>query len=62
MEGDVVLVLDSTTPRGEWPLGRVTKVFRGGDDRVRVVEVKSRGKLITRPVVKLIKLDVSGEQ
>ena len=58
-EGDVVLVQSPAVPRGEWPLGRVTRAFKGEDDRVRVVEVLSKGKLMKRPVVKLIKLEVS---
>ena len=58
-EGDIVLLQNSTTPRGEWPLGRITKTFKGEDDRVRVVEVLSKGKLMKRPAVKLVKLEVS---
>ena len=58
-EGDVVLVQNPAAPRGEWPLGRVTRTFKGEDDRVRVVEVLTKGKLMKRPVVKLVKLEVS---
>ena len=35
--GDVVLVADQNTPRGQWPLGRVQELFPGQDGRVRVV-------------------------
>ena len=29
--GDVVLVLSTDKPRGQWPLGRITKTFIGSD-------------------------------
>ena len=38
--GDVVLVLSTDTPRGHWPLGRITKTIIRSDDRVRVVNVQ----------------------
>ncbi|MCG8431498.1 MAG: hypothetical protein MJA29_10040, partial [Candidatus Omnitrophica bacterium] len=51
---DVVLVSDQKTPRGMWPLGRVTKTFPGPDGHVRTVEVVCRGKLYIRPISRLI--------
>ncbi len=51
--GDVVIVVSPDTPRGSWPLGRVTQTFPGEDGNVRVVEVKVKGKLLRRPVAKL---------
>ena len=56
--GDVVLVTDPTAPRGRWPMGRVEDVMPGTDGHVRVVSVKMKGKTVTRPVVKLVKLSV----
>ncbi|XP_043230765.1 uncharacterized protein LOC122386050 [Amphibalanus amphitrite] len=56
--GDVVLVTDLTAPRGKWPMGRVEEVMPGADGHVRVVSVKLKGKTVTRPVVKLVKLSV----
>ena len=58
-KGDIVLVQNPAAPRGDWPLGRVTRAFKGEDDRVRVVEVLSKGKVMKKPVVKLVKLEVS---
>ena len=58
-EDDIVLVQNPAAPRGEWPLGRVTRAFKGEDGRVRVVEVLTKGKLVKKPVVKLVKLEVS---
>ena len=52
--GDVVII----KPKSHffschWPLGRITKVFPGRDDLVRVVEVKTKGKLLKRSVTEL---------
>ena len=41
IKGDVVAVLYPDTPRGRWPLGRVTSVFPGKDGLVRSVEVET---------------------
>ena len=42
--GDLVVVLDDNTPRGQWPIGRVTQIFPGADGLVRVVSVNVDGK------------------
>ncbi|XP_065195498.1 uncharacterized protein LOC135826823 [Sycon ciliatum] len=47
---DAVLVLQSDTPLGPWPLGRVVKVFPGADGKVRVAEVVVCGKRYARPI------------
>ncbi len=56
---DLVLVVDDTAPRGQWPLGLVTTVYPDKDGRVRQVEVKFRGKVLKRPIVKLCLLEVT---
>jgi hypothetical protein len=33
--GDLVIVVDYSTPRGTWPLGRIIEVCRGSDKIVR---------------------------
>ncbi|XP_059054182.1 uncharacterized protein LOC131848376 [Achroia grisella] len=42
-EGDVVLIADSSLPRGLWPLGRIVKVYPGPDGVVRVADVLTKG-------------------
>lgn len=32
--GDIVLVIDPNSPRGNWPLGQIKKVFPGPDGHV----------------------------
>ena len=38
--GDVVLVLLTGTPQGQWSLGHITKMFTGSDGCVHVVNVQ----------------------
>ena len=56
--GDVVVVVDSNQPRGQWPRGRLEAVHPGSDGIVRVADVRTKSGLYRRPVVKLAKLDV----
>ncbi|CAM1317751.1 Uncharacterised protein r2_g3590 [Pycnogonum litorale] len=56
-EGQLVLVAEPNVPRGQWPLGRVNKLFPGTDNRVRSVEVRMKGGLFRRPVTKLCQLE-----
>ena len=51
--GDVVVVIDDQTPRGQWPLGLVTAVYPGPDGIVRSAMVRHRGTELHRPAVKL---------
>ena len=57
-KGDVVLIQDSNTVRGEWKMGRVTQILESKDGRVRNVEVKyingSTEMKVKRPVQRLI--------
>ena len=66
--GDVVIVIDDQTPRGQWPLGLVTTVFPGPDGIVHSAMVRHRGTELHRPAVKLALLlpdeeaDVAAEE
>ncbi len=55
--GDIVLVIDERTPRGQWPLGLVTEVCKGADGIVRSAFVRHRGTELERPAVKLCLLE-----
>ena len=50
---DIVWVLEEWTPRGIWPVGRVTRTFTGPDQTARSCEVKTALGLLTRPAVRL---------
>ncbi len=53
MPGDVVMVMDSTAPRGSWVLGRVLKTFPDKKGLVRVVRLQTKTNVIERPVTKV---------
>ena len=54
---DVVLVVDNTSPRGQWPLGLVVDVKQGRDNLVRSVMVKVGNTVKTRPVTQIVHLE-----
>ena len=54
---DIVLVRDEQAPRGDWPLGLVTRLHHSSDGVARSAEVRVRGKLKTRPIAKLVQLE-----
>lgn len=60
--GDVVLVLSTDTPRGNWPLGRITETFPGKDGQVRVVNVQVGKTLMKRPIAKICPLEKSQDE
>ena len=51
--GDVVLIREDGLVPTKWPLARVTEVYPGKDDVVRVVQVKTSTGTYTRPVSKI---------
>ncbi|XP_053406667.1 uncharacterized protein LOC123558187 [Mercenaria mercenaria] len=51
--GDIVMVIDPDVPRGQWHLGRITKVFPGRDGHVRVAEVHIGNNILKRPITRL---------
>jgi membrane-associated protease RseP (regulator of RpoE activity) len=51
--GDIVLVLDERTVRGDWPLGRVLRTYPDDQGVIRSVLVKTRGAERVRPITKL---------
>ncbi|GFY40577.1 DUF5641 domain-containing protein [Trichonephila inaurata madagascariensis] len=56
--GDIVLVGCENLKRVNWPIARVQELSTGRDGRVRVVKVKTRNGILTRPVRKLFPLEV----
>ena len=55
---EVVLVIQPDSPRGHWPLGRVTEVYPGQDGHTRVAKVVCGAKTVVRPITKLIPLGI----
>ena len=51
--GDIVLVVDSTAPRGSWLLGKVLETFPDKHGFVRPFRLKTKSSIMERPVTKL---------
>ena len=54
-----MLVADETTPRSCWPLARVIEVMPGSDGFVRRVKVKTKTKVLERPVARCVFLEAT---
>ena len=57
--GDLVLLIETDTPRGQWSLGRIIEAYKGTDDKVRTVDLEIRGRRLKRSVHKLCPLEFS---
>ena len=55
--GELVLLIDDEQRRGKWPLARITETLPGKDGIVRVVKLRTKNGVYTRPVAKLCKLE-----
>ncbi|XP_057679968.1 uncharacterized protein LOC130908509 isoform X2 [Corythoichthys intestinalis] len=55
-ENAVVLIVDPTLPRAQWPVGKVVKTVASQDGCVRTADVLVKGRIYTRPVARLIEL------
>ena len=51
--GDVVLLVEDMQHRSNWVVGRVIRTLTDKEGLVRVVQVKARNTVLTRPVTKL---------
>jgi hypothetical protein len=57
MVNDLVLLMDYTRPRGQWPLARVQEVFPSVDGRIRTVKIKTPSGTYLRPASKICLLE-----
>ncbi|XP_049314466.1 uncharacterized protein LOC125778895 [Bactrocera dorsalis] len=55
---DVVIIVDENMKRNTWTKGIVMDVIKGSDGQIRSAVIKTSNGLITRPVVKLARLDL----
>lgn len=56
--GQLVLIKDDNLLHTSWPLGRVIEVHPGQDGIVRVVSIKTKNGIKTRPITKISTLPV----
>jgi len=54
--GDVVLVIEEGTPRGQWKIAVVEETKKSEDQIVRSAKIRMNGKLFDRPIVNLFPL------
>ncbi|XP_026331205.1 uncharacterized protein LOC113238591 [Hyposmocoma kahamanoa] len=59
--GDLVLVVDPSSPRNMWPKGRITQVFPGKDGRTRLVEVSTGTGTWRRSAARVAPISVVNE-
>ena len=60
--GDIVLLTDEKSPRGLWPLARITSVKTSQRDRlVRSVTLKTKSSTLERPIDKIVLLEGAAE-
>ena len=55
--GDTVIVVDDSSPRNVWPIGRITEVFPDNRGMVRRVKVQTKTSTLERPITKLCLLE-----
>lgn len=55
--GDLVLVCDHMTPRGEWPMELITETTVGRDGLIRSARVRMNSGILVRPITKLVLLE-----
>ncbi len=60
--GDIVLLVDFTLPRGKWHLGRIVETFPGQDGVVRNVKVKTKNGEYQRSIQKCCVILENDEQ
>lgn len=59
--GDLVLIADPESPRNTWPKGIIHRIIPGRDGRVRVVEVKTKTRLLRRSAARVAKVPTEVE-
>lgn len=60
--GDIVLVVDESKKRLEWPMARITELFSGPDEETRVARIKTKNGSLTRPFQRLVHLELKSSE
>ena len=58
--GNIVLISDDT-PRSTWRLGKILELFESRDGNVRSVKLQTSSGIVTRPVIKLVNLEIMSQ-
>ncbi|KAL3975057.1 hypothetical protein ACER0C_023683 [Sarotherodon galilaeus] len=62
MVGDLVLLVDSSSPRNSWLMGRVVETLPDSSGIVRRLKVKTKSNILERPVNKLCLLEEASSE
>lgn len=57
--GDVVFMIDPDVGRGQWKLGKITRVYTGPDGHVRVVDIQIGNKVMKRSINRVCLIEES---
>ena len=59
--GDLVIINESHLSKNRllWPLGRIVKLHPSRDDLIRSVDIQTEGRVLTRTVQRLHKMELS---
>lgn len=57
--GDLVVVIDPSSPRNVWPRGKIIEIFKASDGQVRKAKLMTTCGVLERPAAKLAVLDVA---
>lgn len=60
--GDIVVVADSTAPRGSWLMGRILETKPDACGLVRTVRLKTKSNILERPITKICLLQEAETQ
>ncbi|XP_063834897.1 uncharacterized protein LOC135084084 [Ostrinia nubilalis] len=56
--GDLVLVVDPSSPRNTWPKGIIHQIYPGKDGRTRMVDVKTKTGILRRSAARVAPISV----
>ncbi|GBP81911.1 hypothetical protein EVAR_65088_1 [Eumeta japonica] len=55
-EGDIVLIVDPSSPHYSWPRGKIKKTYPSPDNQAHVVDIETTGGVLRRPTSKIVLL------
>lgn len=60
--GDIVLVVDSTAPRGSWLMGRILEIIPDAQGLVATVKLQNKNNILVRPITKICLLQEANKE
>lgn len=60
--GDLVLLVDSSSPRNSWLMGRVIETFPDSSGMIRRLKIKTKSSVLERPINKLCLIEEASSE